>query len=151
MNENTKKRALRMLEKRDYGRDELVSKLTEKGEDAADAAEVADRMAEVGFINDEKYAAMVVRHYAAKGFGAARVREELRRRRLPREYWDAALEQLSGQEETAYALLCSKLRGREADRDSVRKASDALRRRGFSWEEVRSAAERYAAERNIEE
>ena len=34
----------------------------------------------LGYINDREYAGMVVRHYAAKGYGARRVRDELRRR-----------------------------------------------------------------------
>ena len=105
--ERAKARALRLLEKRDYSEAELSAKLMEKGDDPDSARAAAARMAELGFVNDENYAAMVVRHYAAKGYGRARIREELRRRKLPRELWDAA-----------------------------------LIRRGFSWEEVSSAAKR---------
>ena len=89
--ERAKARALRLLEKRDYSKAELAAKLVEKGEDPAEAEAVSERMAELGFVNDENYAGMVVRHYAAKGYGRARIREELRRRRVPRELWDAAL------------------------------------------------------------
>ncbi|MEG1633475.1 MAG: regulatory protein RecX [Oscillospiraceae bacterium] len=146
--EETKKRALRLLEKRDYSRGELIAKLMEKGAEENDAIAVVDRLVELRFINDESYAAMIVRHYAAKGFGAARIREELRRRRIPREMWDAALSDLPDSGETVYALLTAKLRSDAPDRDELRRASDALRRRGFTWEQVRGAIERFNTERN---
>ena len=37
----------------------------------------------MGFLNDGRYAALVVRHYAGKGYGPARVRQELQRRGVP--------------------------------------------------------------------
>ena len=101
-----------------------------------------ERMAELGFVNDENYAGMVVRHYAAKGYGRARIREELRRRRVPRELWDAALCELPEQADTVERLLAAKLRGRAPEGDDLRRACAALIRRGFSWEEVSSAAKR---------
>lgn len=149
--EEARRKALSLLEKRDYGRDELVSKLVEKGAQAPDAEAAADKMVEYGFVNDEKYAGMVVRHYAAKGYGAARVREELRRRRLPRELWDAALGQMPDNSDAAAAILAQKLRGRGADRDALRRAMSALVRRGFSWDEARRAADSYLAEMELDE
>ena len=70
--ESAKKRALRLLERRDYSRKELILKLTEKGEPLEDAEAVADRMMELGVINDERYSRMLVRHYASKGYGVLR-------------------------------------------------------------------------------
>ncbi len=140
--ERAKARALRLLEKRDYSKAELAAKLVEKGEDPAEAGAVSERMAELGFVNDENYAGMVVRHYAAKGYGRARIREELRRRRVPRELWDAALLELPEQTDTVERLLAAKLRGRSPEGDDLRRACAALIRRGFSWEEVSSAAKR---------
>ena len=81
---SAKESAMRLLERRDYGRDELLARLVEKGFGEEEAAAAADRCVELGFINDENYAAMVARHYAARGFGERRIREELRRRRIPR-------------------------------------------------------------------
>ena len=102
-------------------------------------------MVEYGFINDENYAAMVARHYAAKGYGAARIRVELRRRRLGRELWDAALDAVPDNSDAAYRLFAAKMRGASGP-DAARKASAALIRRGFGWDEVRAAMERYLAE-----
>ena len=140
--ERAKARALRLLEKRDYSEAELAAKLVEKGDDPDSARAAAARMAELGFVNDENYAAMVVRHYAAKGCGRQRIREELRRRRVPRELWDAALEELPDQTETLYRLLETRLRGKAPEGDELRRACAYLVRRGFAWDEVREAAAR---------
>lgn len=144
-----KSKALSLLNKRDYSRMELLRKLTEKGFDETEATEAVDRLVELRFVCDENYAAMVVRHYAAKGFGAARIREELRRRYLPRELWEDALSQLSGGDEAAYTVLRSKLKGADPTPDELRRAGDAVRRRGFSWEETRAALDRFNSERNV--
>lgn len=143
--EAARKKALSLLERRDYGSAELAAKLVEKGASPSDAEAAVARMVEYGFVNDEDYAAMVARHYAAKGYGQARIREELRRRRLDRELWDAALDAAPENSEAAYRLFAAKMRG-GCDKDAVRKASAALVRRGFSWEDVRAAAERYLSE-----
>ncbi|HIS67438.1 MAG TPA: regulatory protein RecX [Candidatus Scatomorpha merdipullorum] len=143
--EAARKKALSLLERRDYGSAELAAKLVEKGASPSDAEAAVARMVEYGFVNDENYAAMVARHYAAKGYGQARIREELRRRRLDRELWDAALDAAPENSEAAYRLFAAKMRG-GCDKDAVRKASAALVRRGFSWEDVRAAAERYLSE-----
>ena len=143
--EAARKKALSLLERRDYGSEELKAKLIEKGASPSDAEVAVARMVQYGFVNDENYAAMVARHYAARGYGPGRIREELRRRRLGRELWDAALEEAPSDADAAYALFRAKMRG-GSDKDAVRKASAALIRRGFSWDDVRAAAERCLAE-----
>lgn len=149
--EETRKKALSLLERRDYGSEELCAKLVEKGAEPDEARAAVRYMVRVGFIDDERYAAMVVRHYAAKGYGVGRVREELRRRKLDRELWDASLAELPEPDETVDALLRAKLRGKAADRDTIRKAGAALVRRGFTWEAVKAATDRYLAEMEFEE
>ncbi|MFR2332502.1 MAG: RecX family transcriptional regulator [Flavonifractor plautii] len=54
----------------------------------------------------------MVRHYGAMGCGAARVRQELHRRGVPKELWDEALKQLPPPQEAIEKFLCAKLRGR---------------------------------------
>ena len=149
--EETRKKALALLDRRDYGSEELCAKLIEKGAEPDEARAAVRYMIRVGFIDDERYAAMVARHYAAKGYGAGRGREELRRRKLDRELWDAALAELPEPDETVDALLRAKLRGKAADRDTIRKAGAALVRRGFTWEAVKAATDRYLAEMEFEE
>ena len=88
-----------------------------------------------------------MRRCAAKGYGPRRVRQELQRRGIPKELWDMAMEQLPEQDDTIDRLLRSRLLGADPeDRAALKKASDALLRRGFSWEEIKEAIERYRVE-----
>lgn len=145
MNEGAKKQALSLLDKRDYSRKMLVDKLTEKGVAEEEAAEVADWLCSLGVVNDERYAGLVVRHYAQKGYGPRRIREELYRRGIDRELWDNALDELPMSDDTVYRLLNNRLRGSMAPED-LERARSYLLRRGYSWEEVRGACERYQSE-----
>ena len=137
----TKQRALKMLDRRDYARAELQKKLVEKGEPPEAAAEAVERLAELGFVDDARYAALVVRQYAGKGYGAKRVRMELQRRGVPRELWDEALTQMPDQSDRLDCLLRQKLGG-DFDRASIKKATDALARRGYAWDAISAALER---------
>ncbi len=150
MNEQTKNKALRMLDRRDYSRAELVKKLVEKGEPQADAEAVADRLAELGVVDDARYAALVVRQYAGKGYGETRVRMELLRRGVPRELIDEALQQMPKQEDALDALLRRRL-GERFDRADVKRATDALARKGYGWDEIASALQRLRDELDEEQ
>ena len=141
MNEQTKNRALRMLDRRDYSRAELTKKLVEKGETAENAEEVVSRLAELGVVDDRRYAALVVRQYAGKGYGVRRVRMELIRRGVPRELLDAALDEMPAQEDTLLNLLRRKL-GDSFESADVKRATDALARKGYDWDEIASALQR---------
>ena len=142
MNEEAKARALKILERRDVSRKMLLDKLTEKGVADADAEEVADWLCGLGVVNDERFAGLVVRHYAAKGYGERRIREELYRRGIDRDLRDAALEELTGSDERLDRLLGAKLRG-DASPENLQRTQTYLLRRGYSWDDIREATERY--------
>lgn len=142
-----KERAMRLINLRPMSEKELRDKLVEKGESPENAEECVRWLLDLHLLDDVQYAGMVVRHYAAKGYGPGRVKSELFRRGVPRALWDEALCELPDQEDTVYRLLCSRLRGAGTeDRAAVKKATDALFRRGYSWDEIRSALERYKSE-----
>ena len=138
-----KARALRIINARPMSREEMRKRLVEKGETPENAEECADWLCEMGLINDEQYAGSVVRHYAAKGYGAGRIRNELYRRGIPRELWDDALQELPEQDDQIDTLLRRRLRSDTPDRDELRRASDYLYRRGFGRDEIRAAIARY--------
>ena len=68
------------------------------------------------------------------------------RRGVPRELWDEALAQLPETDDAAYRLLCQKLRGWDGDPAGLQRVQGALLRRGFSWDDVRAALERFRSE-----
>ena len=145
--ETAKKRALALLDKRDYSRAELYRKLTEKGCEDVAAESALDRLEELGFVDDARYAPIVVRHYAAKGYGRQRVQRELQRRGIPKALWEEAMAEMPEQDETVDRLLRSRLKGAAPDdRAALKRAADALVRRGYGWEEINAAVERYRSE-----
>ncbi len=140
-----KARALQLLGQRPLSGKELAAKLRQKGESEQDAEAAVQWLVENRLLDDKDYAAAVARHYTAKGYGAGRIRTELRRRGVERELWDEALEQRPDGQEKLDKFISSRLRDPE-DRDQVRRVSAALFRRGFSWEEIRAALRRYSVE-----
>ncbi len=140
-----KDRALELLSRRPMSARELKDKLLQKGADEESANLTVRWLLERRLLDDESYAAAVARHYAAKGYGEGRVRQELSRRGVPRDYWDGALEQRPDNTEKIDKLIAARLHDPE-DRDEVRKVSAALFRRGFGWDEIRAALKRFHAE-----
>ena len=146
MSEEARQRALKILERRDVSRKMLVDKLKEKGVSEQDAAEAADWLCSIGVIDDGRYAALLVRHYAGKGYGERRIREELYSHGIDRALWDGALSEMPESGETVYRLLSSRLRSTACEAGDVQRAQNYLLRRGYSWEEIRAAVEKYLAE-----
>ena len=145
-------KALDLLSARPLSRKELVDKLTARPRnqdkeplaDRESAEAAADRLEELGYLNDEAYARMVAQHYAAKGWGPARIRGELYRRGVPRSYWDGALEAMEAPDDAIDAFLQKKLRGADlTDPKSYQRAANALARRGFRWEDIKEGLRRY--------
>ena len=147
-----KEKALNLLAGRPMSRRELEQKLRswEAGEE--EAAAIADRMEELGFLNDAAYAAQVVRYYSAKGYGERKLRDELYRRGIPRELWDEALEGAADPSAAIEEFLRKKWRGTLPDDPrELKKASDALARRGYSWSDIVEGLRRYGAEAESDE
>ena len=95
---------------------------------------------DIGLLNDREYAAALVRHYQDRGYGVYKIKDELYRRKVPREYWEEALEALEEPGEQISRLLAARLKD-PTDPKQVKKASDALVRRGFSWSQVSQGIE----------
>lgn len=142
--ERTKKLALEMLDRRALSEKELRDKLAAKDCADGDIDHVVALCLDYGFVNDGQYACMLARYYAAKGYGPGRLRMELRRRGVSEEHWPSAVEQLGSCDETLDRLLESRLRGRDiSDRREIEKAGAALFRKGYSWDDIRAAVNRY--------
>ena len=143
---DTKARAAELIGSRAMSRRDLMRKLQEKGATEAEARYAAEWLEAIGAMDDGAYAAMVVRHYAAMGYGPGRLRDKLYEKGVPRELWDAALEESPPAEEQIDRFLRQKLRGRPVDETEKKRLCDALVRRGYSWGDVRSAFGRLGAE-----
>jgi regulatory protein len=140
-----REKALEYLSRRPMSRKELKDKLLQKGEDEDIAQYCVQWLADNGLLDDESYAASVARHYAAKGYGQGRVRTELSRRGINRELWSDAVEQMPDNSSKLDKFIAARLKDPE-DKAQVRKVTAALYRRGYSWEDIRSAMSRFNAQ-----
>lgn len=122
---------------------ELKKKLREKGASEEDAERASERLRELGAIDEAEYARMIVRRYAAKGYGKARIAAELRRHMLPEEYREDALSELPESGEKIDSFIRERLSGKKPDMREKKRVSDALARRGYGWEDISSAMRRY--------
>ncbi len=143
----TREKALGILAQRQMSAKELARRLRDKGADEDTAAWCVAWALEHGLIDEQSYAAAIGRHYAARGYGGGRIRQELQRRGIPRELWEeaeAAVPEGTG-EEKLERFIAARLRN-PADRDAVRRVSASLYRRGYSGEEIRAALARFSVE-----
>lgn len=151
-------KALDYIALRPMSRRELVDKLTARrprGKDGRErpplatpelAEETADWLEKLGYLNDGEYAKTLARHYSGKGYGQRRIQDELFRRGVPREYWQEALEEVQAPEDGIGQFLQKRFQGRRPDPKELRRASDALARRGYRWDDIREGLDRYGAE-----
>lgn len=140
-----KRKAIELLARKPQSRKELARKLAEWDASPEEIESICNRMEDLGYLNEEEYAGRIVRHYAQKGFGKRKIRDELYRRGIPRELWDEALAQIEDSSEALDAFLEKKLNG-SRDPSDIKKASDTLARRGFCWSEISDALRRYGME-----
>jgi regulatory protein len=127
---------LRQLSHGPRTRRQLEDKLRQRGCDEDVAAAVLDRMAEVGLVDDAAYAEMLVRsRQETKGLAARALGHELRRKGVPDELVEAALEDVDpeGERERARALVERRLRSLHGlDREvQTRRLAGFLARKGY--------------------
>lgn len=142
--------ALEMLGRRMMSRKELEDKLKRKGQDEATAAAVADWLEAQRLLDDESYAAALARHYSAKGYGPGRLRQELARRGIDRELWQDAAQAMPQRDDKLDRFISLRLKDPK-DPDQVRRVTAALYRRGFGYQQIREALERFDAQAEPEE
>lgn len=148
---SARERAVRIISAANVSKRELENRLIQKGEREEDAKQAVQWLEELKLLDDAQAAQQIVRNGAAKGYGAARIKQMLFEKRIPREYWDAALQLLPPQDDAIDAFLQRRFRGKQPDKAECKRAADALARRGHSWNDIRSALERYAPDENFDD
>lgn len=137
-----KEKALYLLEHRAHSKKELTDKIVRSGADRDVAKAAADRMEELGLVNDEAYArALTAKLFSQKGWGKMRVRQELRLKGIDRELIDALLEEFDDEDrerETARQMLQRKYPGWDEDEKIRRRAMVGLQRLGYTYDTIRS-------------
>ncbi len=148
MSEDSKSKALttaaNVLTYQNRSAQALYDRLLEKQIAEEDAAYAVSRLIELGFLNDEQYASDLIAQYRARGWGKTRVKQELRKKKLEPDLIEALLEDFEPDYDKMQRLIAAKLRGEtDPDRATLKRVSDSLARKGFTWEQIRRALDQY--------
>ena len=134
---SAKMRAVRIVSASSVSKKDLEHRLVQKGENPEQAREAVQWMEDLHLVNDRNTAEQVVHSCISRGYGLQRAKQALYEKRIPKQYWEEALAEYPDQYEKIEAFLRSRLDA-DSDQKQIRKAIDALIRRGHSYGTIRS-------------
>ena len=135
---SAKMRAVRIVSASSVSKRDLEERLVRKGEDPDQAKQAVQWMEDLHLVNDRNTTEQVVHSCISKGYGLQRAKQALYEKRIPKEYWEEALEDYPDQMDKILSFLRSRL-DEGSDGREVKRAIDALIRRGHSYGTVREA------------
>ena len=141
--------ALCMLDMAAQTRGDLTRKLARKGYVLPAAEAAAARLCENGLIDDRRFAERIAQSQLKKPVGAYAVKRKLRAKQLSEEDVEAAMEGFDSEQQTAACRATAEKLWRKYSalppREARAKLSQALARRGFSWDAIQSATDSLSA------
>ena len=137
---SAKMRALRIVAASNVSRSDLQQRLIHKGETPTDAQRAVSWMEDLSLLDDEKTARQIVDRCIAKRYGLARAKQALYEKRIPKEIWENVLVDYPEQTDAIMEFLASRLNGQSEEKE-VRRAVDALLRRGHTYRSIRRCLE----------
>ena len=138
---SAKQRAVRIISAASVSRNDLEHRLTRKGEAPEDAQNAVRWLEELNLLDDAETARQIVARGVSRGYGRERIRQMLYEKKIPREYWDPALDSMPDMTEALTDFLQKRL-GESPDEKQKQSAFNAAVRRGYTWSEVREAMEK---------
>lgn len=135
---SAKMRAVRIVSASGVSKADLERRLVQKGEHKQDAQQAVAWLEDLDLLDDQKTAEQIVQRCISKGYGLARAKQALYEKRIPKEYWEDALADYPDQTEKITEFLQTRLKDTR-DEKQLRRAMDALLRRGHSYQEIRRA------------
>ena len=133
---SAKMRAVRIVSATSVSKRDLEERLVRKGEDPDQAKEAVAWMEDLHLLDDRNTAEQVVHSCISKGYGLQRAKQALYEKRIPKQYWEEALADYPNQWEKIESFLRSRLDA-DSDQKQIKKAIDALLRRGHSYGTIR--------------
>lgn len=149
---SAKMRAVRIVAATGVSKKDLEQRLIRKGEDPSQAKDAVAWMEQLDLIDDRKTAEQVVSGCIRKGYGLARAKQALYEKRIPKDLWEEALFEYPDQQDKILEYLSAKL-PYHPDERQVRRAIDALLRRGHTYTQIRKALDKLSVdtEESLEE
>ena len=133
-------RAVRIVSATGISKRELEQRLVHKGEDPVQAKEAVAWMEDLDLLDDRKTAEQIVDRCIRKGYGLSRAKQALYEKRIPKSLWDDVLAEYPDQSDKIAEFLRTKISS-ESDEKEVKRAVDALLRRGHSYSQIRRGLE----------
>ena len=133
---SAKMRAVRIVSASSVSCKDLERRLVQKGEDPRQAKAAVEWMEDLNLLDDRETARQVVERCVRKGYGLARAKQALYEKRIPKEFWEDALQDYPDQSDDICDFLREKL-SEDSDPREVKRAIDALIRRGHSYGLIR--------------
>lgn len=135
---SAKMRAVRIVSASSVSKNDLQQRLVQKGEDPDQARQAVEWMSDLNLLDDARVAEQVVARCISKGYGLARAKQALYEKKVPKAYWEDALADYPDQQDKIEDFLRNRL-DPDSDDKEVKKAIDALMRRGHSYGTIRRA------------
>ena len=142
---SAKMRAVRIVSASSVSKKDLEQRLVYKGESPENARQAVAWMCQLDLLDDLETARQVVNRCISKGYGLSRAKQALYEKKIPKEYWQEVLTDYPDQQDSIVQFLANRL---EDDRDpkQVRRAIDALLRRGHTYSQIHRALEMLAVD-----
>ena len=133
---SAKMRAVRIVAASNVSKTDLQQRLIRKGESAKQAAEAVQWMEDLKLVDDRATAEQIVQRCIRQGYGKARAKQALYEKQIPKDLWEEALADYPDQTDSITDFLRSRL-GSSWDERDLKRAMDALVRRGHSYSQIR--------------
>lgn len=146
---SAKMRAVRIVSASSISKAALEQRLIQKGESRENAQNAVAWMENMDLLDDEKTAQQVVEHCISRGYGLARAKQALYEKRIPKVYWADALADYPDQQEKILEFLRSRL-GNSREQKDLRRAVDALLRRGHNYGQIRKALDELSQDLDLQ-
>ena len=136
--EQTKDKALRLLEFRAHSERELTDKLRHAGSKDEDIEKVLDFCRNYGFVNDREYAIRKARDLKnLKRYGIRRIKSELYAKGISAEYIEEAVSELDDDERDTLLPLVEKKLGGNFEKKNIDKCIRYFMYRGYSFGDIK--------------
>lgn len=132
-----------ILRERPMNKQELTLRLREHGVGRELAEATAIYMEQTKALDESKFAAMLVQHYASRCYGPEKIKEEFFLRNVDFSLWDEALKAMPSVAETIDRKLPTLLEGKAVTEKLLARARAHLLKRGFPYADIEAGIARY--------
>lgn len=144
---------LRLLSYHDSSKKQLSQKLIQKGHKQAYVSNALDRLEELSYVNDERFAQNLAKELSErKGMSNRGIKSELFRHGIDSEIAEIVIEGLDNDPILRIIEIINKKYFRNlSDEKGVRKTVAALQRLGYSWSDIKSALRQIEIDTEVNE